>query len=148
MRDQLEQSLARFEELERQLVDPEVLASSARLSAVAREHGALAKLATKYRRFKKTTAQIAEALEMAGSADPEMRQLAEAELPQLRADREGLWNELLDMTVGGEDAGRSRCIWRSAPAPAATRPRCSPAISMKCTSTMPKAAAGRWKFST
>ena len=82
MRDQLEQNLARFEELERLLLDPEVLASSARMSAVAREHGSLAKAATKYRRFKGLNAQIAEANEMLQSGDLEIRQLAEAELPR------------------------------------------------------------------
>ena len=110
MRDQLEQSLGRFEQLERQLVDPEVLASPARTSAIRREHGSLAKLATKYRRFKKINQQIAEATEMLRSSDPETRQLAEAELPDLKAQRETYWNELLDMTVGGEDANRTRCV--------------------------------------
>ena len=110
MREQLEQNLARFEELERLLLDPEVQASSPRMSAVAREHGSLAKAATKYRRFKGLNAQIAEANEMLQSGDAEIRQLAEAELPELKAARETLWNELLDMTAGGEDANRTRCI--------------------------------------
>src|SRR5689334_21553147 len=39
-----------------------------------------------------------------------MRELAEAEIPTLRAEREKLWDELLDMTIGGEDATRSRCV--------------------------------------
>ena len=39
-----------------------------------------------------------------------MRELAEMELPELREERETFWNELLDMTIGGEDANRSRCI--------------------------------------
>ena len=52
MPNPLDEKLSRFEELERQLVDPEVLANPARLTAVVREHGSLAKLATKYRRFK------------------------------------------------------------------------------------------------
>jgi len=110
MRHLLDEKLARFETLERQLVDPEVLADSARLAAVAREHGSLAKLATKYRRFRKLNAQIREALEMIGGHDAELRELAEAELPSLREEREWLWNDLLDMTVGGEDANRTRCI--------------------------------------
>ena len=110
MRELLEQNLVRFEELERQLLDPEVLAKPARLASVAREHGSLAKVATKFRRFKKLNAQIAEAMEMAQGDDLDMRQLAEAELPQLKADREASWNELLDMSAGGEDANRSRCI--------------------------------------
>lgn len=110
MRDRLEETLRRFEELEKLLLDPSVLADSARMSAVAREHGSLAKVATKYRRFKDLNAQIAEARAMLNGPDPELRELAEAELPQLKAQREGLWNELLDLTVGGADASRTRCI--------------------------------------
>jgi peptide chain release factor 1 len=110
MREELEQKLARFEELEQQMLDPQVLANSAKMAAVAREHGSLAKLATKYRQFKALNQQIAEAVEMANGRDAEMRELAEAELPTLRSQREAIWNELLDMTVGGEDANRMRCV--------------------------------------
>jgi peptide chain release factor 1 len=110
MRKMLEERLRRFEELEKLLVDPEVLASPGRLSAVAREHGSLAKLVTKYRRFKQLNAQIAEAAELLEGPDHELRELAEAELPGLKDDREVIWNELLDLTVGGEDANRDRCI--------------------------------------
>jgi peptide chain release factor 1 len=110
MRDELEKNLARFEELERSLADPAVMASSARSSAVAREHGSLAKVATKYRRFKKLNAQIAEAIEMLQGDDLDLRHLAEAELPELKAQREAIWNELLDLAAGGEDANRNRCI--------------------------------------
>ena len=93
MRKDLDEKLARFEQLENLMMDPEVTASSARMSAVAREHGSLAKLATKYRRFKQINAQI-----------------AEAELPKLKAECESLWNDLLDLTVGGDDANRFRCV--------------------------------------
>ncbi|MBN1909490.1 MAG: peptide chain release factor 1 [Pirellulales bacterium] len=110
MRDLLERKLARFEELEAQLVDPDVLANSARLSAVARERGSLAKLATKYRRFKNLNAQIREAADMIDGDDPELGELAEAELPELKAERDRLWDDLLDLTIGGKDANRTRCI--------------------------------------
>ncbi|MBN2293572.1 MAG: peptide chain release factor 1 [Pirellulales bacterium] len=110
MRDMLEKKLHRFEELEAQLVDPEVLANSPLLAAVAREHGSLAKLAIKYRHFLALNNQISEAMELAKSADAEMRELAEAELPELKKEREGYWEDLLDMTIGGEDANRTRCM--------------------------------------
>jgi peptide chain release factor 1 len=110
MREILEEKLDRFEELERQIVDPEVQANSARMSAVAREHGSLARLATKYRRFKQLNDEIAATVEMAEGADAEMRELAQGELPGLRGHREKLWEELLDMTIGGEDANRARSI--------------------------------------
>lgn len=110
MRDLLEQKLARFEELEKQLTSPEVLADGAQMGAIMREHGSLAKLATKYRRFKELNREIADALEMVKGHDAEMRELAEIELPELKQQREEYWNELLDMTVGGEESMRSRCV--------------------------------------
>jgi peptide chain release factor 1 len=110
MSNPLDAKLARFEELERLLVDPDVLANPARLTAVAREHGSLAKLATKYRHFKKLNEQIRDAREMIDGADPELRELAEAELPGLKDERERYWTELLDLTIGGEDANRTSCI--------------------------------------
>jgi peptide chain release factor 1 len=111
MSNPLDEKLQRFEELERLIVDPELLAGdSQRLSAVYREHGSLAKLATKYRHFKKLNEQIREALEMIEGSDSELRELAEAELPELKEEREKIWVELLDMTIGGEDAHRGSCI--------------------------------------
>lgn len=110
MRDLLETKLARFEQLERDLVDQEVLSDSNRLAATAREHGSLAKLAGKYRGFKGLCEQIAETREIAASDDADMRELAEAELPELVEGREALWDELLTMTLGGDDAQRTRCL--------------------------------------
>jgi peptide chain release factor 1 len=110
LRDMLEQKLARFDELEKQLVDPAVLANPAQVAAAAREHGTLAKLAKKYRRFKQLNEQIAEVQQMIDGKDSEMREMAEAELPSLREEREALWDELLGMTIGGEDAQRARLV--------------------------------------
>jgi len=71
MREQLDQTLARFEILEKQLLDPAVQASGPQMAAVYREHGSMAKLATKYRRFQELNAQIAEA----ANADDQARRL-------------------------------------------------------------------------
>ncbi len=110
MRKLLEEKLHRFEELENLLLDPEVQTSPARMAVVAREHGALAKTATKYRRFKELNAQIAEANEMLKGPDFDLRELAEAELRELKQQRDVYWDELLDLTIGGEDASRTHCI--------------------------------------
>ncbi|MEZ6106936.1 MAG: peptide chain release factor 1 [Pirellulaceae bacterium] len=110
MREMLEAKLARFEELERMMSDPEVLADSSQMGNVAREHGALSKLATKYRNFKRVNAQIVEARQLLESDDSDMAELAEVELEELKVKRERLWNDILDQTVGGEDATRDRCV--------------------------------------
>jgi peptide chain release factor 1 len=47
---------------------------------------------------------------MLDSDDPEEREMAGLELPELKAQREKLWNELLELTIGGEDANRMRCV--------------------------------------
>ena len=70
----------------------------------------MAKLCGKYRHFKDLNAQIEEAKELIEGDDPEMRELAESELPVLRESREEVWNDLLDLTIGGEDANRTHCI--------------------------------------
>jgi peptide chain release factor 1 len=110
MRDELEKKLARFEEIERMLVDPEVFNNSNKLAALSRERGSLAKVVVKYKQFKDLNRQIAEVNEMIASGEKDMRELGEAELPDLRARRETVWDELIDLTVGGEDALRSSCV--------------------------------------
>jgi peptide chain release factor 1 len=110
MRKMLDKKLFRFEELERMMSDPAVQIDSSRMAAVAREHGSLAKLVTKYRAFKKLRDEMAELREMAESADKEERQMATDELATLEEENERLWNELLEQTIGGEDANRTRCV--------------------------------------
>jgi peptide chain release factor 1 len=111
IRDTLEEKLARFEQLERDMSDPEVLGDGARMSTAAREHGGLAKVTNKYREFKRLTDEIHGCQEMAEAAeDPEERELAESEITELRGQREELWEELLSLTVGGQDSHRTRCV--------------------------------------
>ncbi len=111
MRKMLEDKLSRFEELERQMTDPEVLGAAHRIAAVAREHGSLGRLVKRYRRFKDVLQQISEAKEIAEATDdPDEREMAEEELDTLRVQREKLWDALLEMTIGGEEANRSRCV--------------------------------------
>jgi peptide chain release factor 1 len=110
MRDQLDANLKRFEELERALMDPEVQMDGAKMAAYSREHGSLSKIALKYRRFKELNQSIVDVNEMINTGEGDMREMAEAELAELREAREAVWNELLDLTIGGEDANRSRII--------------------------------------
>ena len=110
MRDQLEAKLARFEELERAMADPAVLADPQRLSAVAREHGGLVRLAGKFRGFRQLERQIAELTEMSRGDDQELRALAAAELPELESRRDAEWDQLAELCGGDDDTDRSRCI--------------------------------------
>lgn len=110
VREDLEAKLSRFEELENLMSQSEVMSDSGKMAAYAREHGSLAKLANKFRSYKKMSGEIDELAEMAGSDDPEEKAMAEEELGSLRTQREKIWDELLELTIGGEDANRSRCV--------------------------------------
>jgi peptide chain release factor 1 len=110
MREMLDQKLDRFLLLEQQMMDPEVQGNPGKMAAVAREHGSLAKLAGKYARFKEVISELDELKEMAQSDDAEEREMAEMEIESLTAEREEIWAGLLDMTIGGEDANRTRCV--------------------------------------
>ncbi len=110
LRESLDQKLNRFEELEQLMTDPVILSDSNKIAAIAREHGSLAKLVGKYRRFRALVNEIGELRKMATSPDGDEREMAEAELPRVRQHREEVWQEILDMSVGGEDANRTRCV--------------------------------------
>jgi peptide chain release factor 1 len=100
-----EQALARYLEIEQQLGDPAVVANRSRYTAVAKEHGALAKQVKPYLEYKKIVEDIAAAEAMvAAEADPEMKGYAEEELTTLRGRRDALRSRLEDfLLVEGED---------------------------------------------
>jgi peptide chain release factor 1 len=108
MWDRFEQSLARYDELERLLADPAVSADVRRSTALAKEHGALRKSVEPYKEFKNLGRNVAQAEAMlAGETDPEMRAYAEEELASLRARRDALRSRLEDLLLvePGEDFG-------------------------------------------
>ncbi len=111
IRQQFDESLRKFEQLEKDMSNPAVLADSSKIANVMREHGALSKLAQKYRTYRKLSDDIQELTEMAKSDDADERAMADEELTRVRAEREVLWKELLDFTIGGEDANRTRCVF-------------------------------------
>ena len=110
IRQQLDELLSRFEMLEQQMADPEVLSDPSRIANVMREHGGLSRPAAKYRAYRKLSDEIRGLEEMAGSDDADERAMAAEELERVRGEREKLWRELLDFSIGGEDANRTRCV--------------------------------------
>jgi peptide chain release factor 1 len=110
VRSELETKLRRFEELEEFMSQQEVMSDSNRIAAFAREHGSLSRVANKYRTYKKMSDDLRDLAEMAGSDDVDERRMAEEEIESLRKQREQLWDELLEQTIGGEDANRTRCV--------------------------------------
>src|SRR5215207_5585618 len=97
----LEEKLQRYEELERLMADPDVAADRDRYTAVAREHGALGKVAHRLRRFKEVEKGIAENEELL--KDYDFREMAEEELVKLRAELDELKTDLIDMMLASPE---------------------------------------------
>ncbi|MEX0701827.1 MAG: peptide chain release factor 1 [Planctomycetales bacterium] len=107
----LESKLKRYEELERQLQDPEVLADTQRLLAVQREYGGLRKVGEAVRAFHKLEADIAAARAMLeDERDPELREYAQAELESLEAQRDPMQSALEDLATAGDSITRGALI--------------------------------------
>ncbi|MDE0672535.1 MAG: peptide chain release factor 1 [Caldilineaceae bacterium] len=84
--DQLHQIEERFEELSRQMADPEVAADYARLSVLAREHSRLEEVVDAYRLHRRTLRELAENRELAADdEDPELAAMAAEEVTVLEA---------------------------------------------------------------
>lgn len=96
----LEETLAKFQEVERQLADPSVAADSSRFTRVAKEHGALAKIAKPYLEYKRLQGETAtmEAA-LAAEADPEMQAYIREELESLKQRSAALYQRLEDMLL-------------------------------------------------
>jgi peptide chain release factor 1 len=108
--DKLQADYQRFREVEAALLDPAVAGDGTRLTALAKERGALAKVAMPYGRYLDLSRQIADAEALlSAEGDPEMRSYAEAELDALRARRDEVGDALRDMIydreAGADHAG-------------------------------------------
>jgi peptide chain release factor 1 len=107
--EKIQADYQRFLEIERSLLDSTIMADTSKVTALAKERGALAKLAVPYGRYLELGRQIAEAEVLYESEnDPEMRSYAEGELAILRQrqaeEGEALRDQLYDRQTGADHA--------------------------------------------
>jgi peptide chain release factor 1 len=79
----LEHLERRFEELNRQMADPAVIADSEQYRKIAKNHSELAEIVAKYREWKKAADSLSQARPMLEDRDPEMRAMAQEEVAGL-----------------------------------------------------------------
>jgi peptide chain release factor 1 len=95
----------RADQLAHQMTQPDVATNGPLMAKLVREHGELEKTARIYREYRQVTGQLNESHELlADGSDPDLKQLAEAELPGLEIRREGLLTALQERMVTGDDA--------------------------------------------
>jgi peptide chain release factor 1 len=85
---------ARFEELTRQMADPQVIADPEAYRKTAKSHSELAEIVGKYREWKQAAAHAGEARLMLEDPDPELRKMAAEELERLEPELARLEEEL------------------------------------------------------
>ncbi|MGB9691751.1 MAG: peptide chain release factor 1 [Candidatus Sumerlaeaceae bacterium] len=94
MRDRLKDIEARFASVEAALSDPTVLSDPEQLKKHSKLHTELGRIVNKYRDLQAIEDEIAQAETLAHDADPELADLARAELSELEERREKLLHEL------------------------------------------------------
>jgi len=80
----LESLERKYEELERELSDPAVLADQDHYRKLAKAHADLADMVATFREHKRLSQELAENQELAQDSDPEMRELAQAEVKSIK----------------------------------------------------------------
>src|SRR5262245_59872677 len=90
MLERLAEVERRYEELERLVADPAVIANRREYAKLARERAQLAETVAGYRERQRIERDIAEHRELLHDADPGVRELARSELPGLEADLSAL----------------------------------------------------------
>ena len=107
----LQAKLARYEELEKLLVDPDVLSDTNRMVAFQREYGSLAKVALPVREFNELEGNIATARELIEEEeDAELKAYAQDELDTLLGDRGTKLTALEDLVATGDAISRGSLI--------------------------------------
>lgn len=101
----LDEIVKRYDSVTEEMHDPEVASNAARIVKLAKEHANLKRMAEPYREYRKVCEQIeeAEAILADSDGDPELAELAEAELPELQQQAETIMDGLIDSLIAGDD---------------------------------------------
>ena len=100
----LAEKAARHAALAEMMNDPAVLNDSQRLVAISKESGQLASATATFNAYVAAVREWLDLREMRAGDDPEMAELATAELPSVVAKADGLIEDLKDAFVTAEDA--------------------------------------------
>ncbi len=84
----------RFREVEGLLADPKVVTDQRRYLALTREHAELSELVATYGRYRKVGEELEGNRELLKDSDPDLREMAKDEIPELEAEQESLAEQL------------------------------------------------------
>ena len=99
MWEKLEGIENRYEEIAQRMADPEVVSDPERLAELAREHAELEEIVTLYRQYRQAKTELEQAESLLDDSDPELRELAEAEVARLREHLDDLEAQLRQLLL-------------------------------------------------
>src|SRR5262245_32709291 len=94
MLEKLSEVEKRYHELETLLVDPNLIANRKEYARISKEHSDLVEIVAQFREWKRVAREIEENKALLEESDEDIRELAKAELPQLRERRDALEERL------------------------------------------------------
>ena len=108
----LDEIEARYTEIEKQIVDPEIACDSARLIPLSKEQGKLKTIVSQYREYKKTVAGIEDAEQILkdSTTDEDFRNLAKEEIQQLEAKKGPLLEEIANSLIMADEISANSVI--------------------------------------
>jgi len=103
--DKLEELDERYRQLEDQIADPAISSDSGKLISLSKEQGKLKGTITKYREYKKTGFDIADAEKILedNTTEEDFRELAKEEINQLESRQKSLLEEIQDSLLMADD---------------------------------------------
>lgn len=111
LHEQLKKIELHFDEINRQMASPAVLADYERMNELAQERSSLEEIVGVYRRFEDVYRQLNDSqLLLRESKDPEMIELAELEVAELSAEKERLDKELKRLLLPQDPNGDKNVI--------------------------------------
>lgn len=99
MKNKIETVIARQEELNKLLADPEVMNDHNKLKVTAQEHSQLGPIVLKGQEYLDVLQQIADDEDILKGDDPELKEIVQEELSELKAKKGSLENELKVMLI-------------------------------------------------
>ena len=135
----------RFEELTALLGDAEVISDQNRFRAYSREYAEVEPVIVAYRQLCKVQQDLEGAQALLKDSDPDMREMAEEEVAEAKAQLETLKPICNACCCPRTRTTGATCSWKSVPVPAATRRRSSPATCSACIRATPRNRAGAWR---
>ncbi len=94
MIEKLQEIIQRHDELTARMSEPETASDPRKYAELAKEHSALSEVAQKARSYVNLTNRLDEAEDILQGDDPELKELAQEELPELKTQLEALEEEL------------------------------------------------------